>query len=213
MAHTIDPQLTAMKSDTDTPYLLREAVALFKDEKSLEEAILGLQEQGVDRARISVLGHLPTSADAGQTRNWTHHLVDLDSAPRAAPFERVSMAEAETAVIAVPGYGGAMAGLIAVMASGGTLALAIASAIVVGAAGGAGGHVISRIIDKAHREQIITQLEAGGLILWVTLRNDDEIVLALLQNLGGRNAHVSEHEAHWGAADVPLAAVQPDPLL
>lgn len=212
----VDPQLAAMERDTDTPYTLREAVALFPDEDALERAILALQESGIDRARISVLGRLPDAGAAQGARNWMHHLVDLDEAPRGSPGEDEVRPEARSAIIAVPAYGGALAGLIAVMASGGTLAFALASAVLVGAVGTSGGYWINRILDQTHRDQIASQLEAGGLVLWVTLGTDaggDADILTQLGELGGSNAHVTEHQAHWSAANVPLATMQPDPLL
>ncbi|WP_144098589.1 hypothetical protein [Croceicoccus sediminis] len=208
-----DPQLRDMDADTDVQYPIREAVALFPTEKSLEEAIVRLQEQGVDRSRISVLGHLPSAADADGARNWMHHLTNLDAAPRGNPGEDEVMPEAKAAVIGLPGYGGAMAGLVAVMASGGTLGIAIASAILVGAVGGGGGYIVSRMIERSHHDQIATQLEAGGLVVWVKLQDDDRQVLDMLEQLGGKNAHVSEHDGHWGSADIPLAKAQPDALL
>lgn len=211
-----DPQLAALAQDTDKAYTMREAVALFPSEDALERAIIALQENGVDRARISVLGRLPSVAEAGESRNWMHHLVDLDEAPRGNPGEDEVLPEAKTAIIAVPGYGGAMAGLIAVMASGGALGIALASAIVVGAVGSGGGYLISRVLDQTHRDQIASQMEAGGLVLWVTLHSDpsdDAGVIRQLRDLGGNNVHVTQHEGHWGAADIPLAAAQPDPFL
>lgn len=211
-----DPQLANLVQDTDEPYAMREAVALLPSEEALERAIIALQENGVDRARISVLGRLPSVAEAGQARNWMHHLADLDEAPRGNPGEDEVLPEAKTAIIAVPGYGGAMAGLIAVMASGGTLGFAIASAIVVGAVGSGGGYLISRVLDHTHRDQIASQMEAGGLVLWVTLhsdQSDDAEVVQQLRDLGGNNVHITQRERHWSAADIPLATMQPDPFL
>tara|TARA_A100001391_G_scaffold119169_4_gene81027 strand:- start:26377 stop:27036 length:660 start_codon:yes stop_codon:yes gene_type:complete len=213
---SIDPQRETIEEATDRSFAISEAVALFPSEESLEQAIIGLQESGVDRSRISVLGRLPATAAAGEVRNWVHHLVDLDEAPRGNPGEDEVLPEAKSAIISLPGYGGAMAGLIAVMASGGTLGIALASAIVVGAVGSGGGYLISRILDQTHRDQIASQMEAGGLVLWVTLTGDqdgNDAVVGQLRDLGGSNVHVTHRKGHWGAADIPLAEAQPDPLL
>ena len=194
-------------------YHVREAVALFPSEDQLETAILALEESGIDRARISVLGYLPSKDDAGTARNWMRHLVDVDAAPRGAPKGRSAMAEAETAVVALPGFGGAMFGLIAVMASGGALGLAVASAILAGAVGSGAGYLLARSISEHHTEEVVTQLEAGGLVLWIALHDDDEKILNLLKKAGGQKAHVTERDAHWGPADIPFSKGQPDPFL
>jgi len=204
-----DPSL----AEKHAHYTVREAAALFPSEDKLEDAILALQESGIDRSRISVLGHLPSRSEAGHTRNWIRHLVDIDDAPRGAPKQRSTLAQAETAVVALPGYGGAMLGLIAVMATGGALGLAVASAIVAGAVGSGAGYLVARSIGHHHDERVMSQIEAGGLVLWVTLHDDDDAILEMLDAAGGDSIHVTEREGHWGTADFPFSTAQPDPLL
>jgi len=207
---------TSGRSDEPAPetsYLVREAVALFADEDMLESALLGLQEHGVDRSRLSVLGQLPARDKAGRSRNWIRHLVDLEHAPHGAPVDRGEVAEAKTAVIAIPGFGGVMSGLIAVMAGGGALGAAIGVAVLLGALGSGMGFVLSRTMDHRHKENVASQIEAGGLVLWVKLAADDEAVLKQLEEAGGKSVHVSERRYNWGALDVPFHDTQPDPFL
>ena len=201
------------EDDDEVHFFVREAIAYFADEGALESAILALQEAGIDRSRISVLGRLPPQGKAGSARNWMRHLVDIEDAPRGAPTDRATLAEAETAVVALPGYGGAMLGLIAVMASGGALGLAVATAILTGAMGSGAGYLLARSIGEHHGDEVASQLEAGGLVLWVALKGDDETVAGILRDANGAKVHVNEHEGHWGADDVPLSTVQPDPFL
>ena len=214
-ANSADPLNSAQRieNDLETRYSVSEAVGLFASEDELERVILALQEHGVDRSRISVLGHLPTKKKAGQIRSWMRHLVDLEDAPHGTPSDRATLAEAETAVVALPGYGGAMVGLIAVMASGGALGLAVASAIFAGAVGSGAGYLLARSIDRQHGEEVRGQLDAGGLVLWVTLEDDDEAILGMLRQSGGTNVHVAKREGRWGPEDIPLSTGQPDPFL
>lgn len=196
----------------DRQYRLREAVALFDTEDALESAILALQENGVDRARISVLGGMADSD--GKSPRWLRHLMETGEAPHAAPVNRGDLHGAEAAVIALPGFGGVMTGLIAVMATGGALGLAVVAAILAGAAGSGAGYLVARSIGRHHVEDVQRQLAAGGLVLWVGLaEGEDEALSALLEKSGGERVHVTDHTAHWGSADVPFAQAQPDPLL
>lgn len=208
-----DPSYAALREEGENTYTVREVVALFESEKALHEAILSLEENGVDRARISVLG-ASKSGDAHANRpDWVRKLADSDDAPHAAPVEEGEMAEAKAAVIAVPGYIGAAAGLIAVMASGGALAPAIGLAIAGGALGGGAGFAASRLIGKHHREHVTKQLQAGGLVLWVMVDDDEDKLSQLLESSGGTSVHVTEHEMKWGVEEMPLALTQVDPFL
>ena len=214
MADTVqNPQYSALEAEGEKTYTVREAVALFDSEKALHEAILSLEENGIDRTRISVLG-ASKSGDAHTNRpDWVKTLADSDNAPHTAPVEEGELAEAKAAVIAVPGYIGATAGLIAVMASGGTLAPAIGLAIAGGALGSGAGFAVSRLIGQHHREHVATQLQAGGLLLWVMADDDEEKLLQLLEQNGGASVHVTEHSMEWGVDEMPLALKQVDPLL
>lgn len=199
--------------ELETTYVIREAIALFADEDALEAAILDLQENGVDRSRISVLGSLSRPGKAGGSPNWMHHLVDPEEAPRGAPNDRATRAEGKSAMIAVPGYAGATLGLSLVLASGGALGFAIVAAILTGALGGGAGALLDHSIGKHHREEVETQLEAGGLIVWVKLGDDEEAVTRLLADAGGKNVHAETHGTRWGTNDIPFATTQPDPFL
>jgi hypothetical protein len=55
----------------------------------------------------------------------------------------------------------------------------------------------------------------GGLVLWVSLRDDDaeRRALHILTNAGGRDVHVHEFEREWTLKDRPLSDVQFDPFL
>jgi outer membrane lipoprotein SlyB len=213
MEQTATVKAVADAEEFETAYVVREAIALFANEDAFETAILGLQENGVDRSRISVLGNLPQDKETSESSNWMHHLVDAGQAPRGAPVDHASLAEAKSAMIAVPGYAGAALGLSMVLASGGALGFAIAAAILTGALGGGAGALLDRSIGKRHRDEVETQLEAGGLIVWVKLADDDETVSRLLEETGGKHIHVETHEASWGSKDIPLSTTQPDPFL
>jgi hypothetical protein len=195
---------------------VREVVAVFSDARSLEDAIEGLQSAGTHRAAINVM----SSKDAVDQK-LGHHFRPVPGSPEpqavgdGVAVTRYEMAEGMGALISIPIYIGATAGLIAIFATGGGLLAAAAVGLVGGTVGGGFGALAARALGQQHAEHLETQLENGGLLLWVHVTDDaDEAAkIALLRSLGGQHVQGHTYEKEWGVDEVPLHDVQPDPFL
>ena len=202
--------------DGDVPYAAREAVGVFDNADVLEAAVDRLETEGFDRADVSVLASDKTVRDRlGRLYGSVAEIVDDPRAPLTAFVSKSSRAEGQAMAVGLPLYVGGIAGGLAVVASGGTMALAFVAAIGLGAVGAGLGGVIAGVIAHRHIDSVWEQLGQGGLVLWVNVRDDAKAASALqiLIEAGARDAHLHEIERKWTLKDRPFAVGQPDPLL
>ena len=165
---------------------IQEAVAVFDDEKSLEDAVYDLERRGFDRAAFSLLG-----TEESVTRKLGHgyqnirEIEDEAHLPRETFFSRISRLEAE--YLPAP-----------IFASIGGLALAgVGAPLVVLAAAGTGallGAALGAVLHEHSTTRIRQQVERGGLLLWVNVRNSEEekIALEVLRSRSAHDVHVHE---------------------
>lgn len=197
-------------------YAVREAVAVFSSEDALTNAIDQLESSGIDRAEISVLAADEKSLQKLRERFGSSiELAEDNTLERAAPADRDSLTEIEAAAVGLPAYAGGIGGMFAIAAVGGGLALALPLVVAGGLAGGGLGAVAAYAIAKKHREAIGTQMEKGGLLLWVRTATPEreQKVLDILRQAGGDNVHIHDIDLKWGIEEVPMAHAQPDPFL
>jgi hypothetical protein len=195
---------------------VREAVGVFGNPDALEAAVDRLEISGFSRADISVLASDTTVRERrGRLYRSVDEIVDDPRAPLATFVSKDSRVEGEAAVVSVPLYIGGIAGGLAVIASGGAMALAFAAAVGLGAVGAGVGGLLARVISHHHIDHVWEQLSQGGLVLWVSVRDDDDAARALeiLTAAGASNAHLHELEREWSVKDRPVALAQPDPFL
>lgn len=181
-------------SETDSESV-REAVAVFHDETSLQAAIYDLETHGFDRAEISLLA--PVSAvDEKLGRNFVSaaSLEDDPKVPTIAFTSPESLAEAEGALAGGLLYVGALAGIIPIAASGGTLAAGLIAGAIGGGVGASIGAVLASLLGKHHAEYVEEQLKRGGLLLWVRTWNkgDEARAVEILSSHSGDDVHVHE---------------------
>jgi hypothetical protein len=64
-------------------------------------------------------------------------------------------------------------------------------------------------------DHVLEQLSRGGMVLWVSVRDDTEErrALQVLKDAGARDVHVHEVQREWTLKDRPLSDIQPDPFL
>lgn len=202
-------------ADTQT-YRTREAVAVFADPVALEAAVDALQSAGFDRAQLSVLGHERTARQpVSRHYESVAEIEDDGAAPRAGFVPDGSRAVGEATAVGIPFYVGGLAGIVAVAASGGTLAAAIGATILGGAVGAGLGVLLARAVGRHHARRIEEQLAQGGFVLWVGVLDAarEQRALEVLKQHGGRDVHTHEITRAWDAADRPLATTNVDPLL
>lgn len=171
----------------------REAVGVFHDATSLRSAVDELLSAGFDRAELSLLaGEQAIREKLGRSYRAVGDLEDEAAVPRVAYLATEDIGDAQGAVAAVLLYVGATAAAGAVVASGGTLAAALAALAMGAGAGGTVGAVLARFIGDAYGHYLGSQLDHGGLLLWVCLRDPahESRALKILARNGADDLHV-----------------------
>lgn len=197
-------------------YVAKEAVAIFDTAQALEAAIDELQIHGFDRSDFSLLaGDGTVARKLGHRYRQVEELEDDAKVPQAAFIEHDSVVIGEALSVGVLSYIGVVAGSLAVVASGGALGAALIAAAAGGVAGGGVGGLLARFISQRYAHYVEEQIEKGGLLLWVTVRDDahEKHALEILKRSGGRDVHIHDLDRTWSAEDKALYHKQPDPWL
>lgn len=199
----------------DQVYEEREAVAIFPDETSLNNAIDELMQAGLRRDSLSLMADakfVPGGTAKTENVKETENKDFVEHADYVSPDART---EGLAALAGAPVYV-AGAGVAALVATGG-LALVPTIALVAGSglAAGAVGLVLARVFGRHHAERVQAQIAKGGLLLWVHMPDEkrDAEVLKILRRNGADDVHLHVVKRSWGASDIPMHDTQPDPLL
>ncbi len=177
------------------PGHVRETVAAFKDVAELEAAIDELLESGFDRAEISLLAsEKAVEEKLGHYYEKPVEIEDDPDAPRVAYVSKESIGAAEGALIGGPLYVAAVTSAGLAIAAGGPLAVAAAAAVIGGGAGALIGAFLAGYVGKQYARHIEEQLEHGGIVLWVNLRDaaHEERATQILRKYAVADLHVHE---------------------
>ncbi|MGH6899555.1 MAG: hypothetical protein ACREJ5_23885 [Geminicoccaceae bacterium] len=195
---------------------IREAVGVFHDRASFQSAVEDLMSAGFDRAELSLLaGARAIEEKLGHAYQKIQDLADDPTVPRAAYVGNHSLAEGRTGVIGGLAYVGAVVGAGAVVASGGTLAAAIAAAAIAGGGGGLIGGWAAQFLGRDRGKALQHQLEHGGLLLWVHVRDEagEKRAVDILTSNGAEDVHVHDLPGSRDPANNPLTGIELDPFL
>lgn len=195
---------------------IREAVGVFHDRDSFQNAVEDLMSAGFDRAELSLLaGEQAVEGKLGHAYRRVQELEDEPTVARAAYVGNHSLAEGRTGVIGGLAYIGAVVGAGAVVASGGTLAAAVAAAAVAGGGGGLIGGWLAQFLGRDYARSLQKQLDRGGLLLWVHVRDPghEERAIEILERSGAEDVHVHALPGLRDPAENPLTGVELDPFL
>jgi hypothetical protein len=195
---------------------IREAVGVFHDADAFQNAVEDLMSAGFDRAELSLLaGARAIEEKLGHAYQKIHELEDDPSVPRAAYVGNHSLAIGRTGIIGGLAYVGAVVGAGAVVASGGTLAAAIAAAAIAGGGGGLLGGWGARLLGRDRATRLQDQLDHGGLLLWVHVRDQahEQRALDILSKTGAEDVHVHDLPGSRDPAANPLTGIKLDPFL
>jgi hypothetical protein len=176
----------------ETPQI-REAVGLFHDEKTLQDAADELLINGFNHADLSLLaGHRAVEAQLGGMFERVADLEDKSGVAFQAFIDSDSRAEGKGALVGGLFYVGAMAAAGMVVASGGAMAALILGVAAGGGAGGLIGALLGRFLDKHHAHALQEHLDKGGLLLWVHTPDEahERKALEILRRAGAEDAHV-----------------------
>ena len=195
---------------------ISEAVGVLHDRRSLQAAVDDLLSSGFDRSELSPLaGEQAVEAKLGHAYRKVAELEDDPAVPRIAYVGNHSLAEARTGIIGGLAYIGAMAAVGAVVASGGTFAAAVAAAALAGGSGGLLGTLVTRILGRERAAAMQQQLDRGGLLLWVRVRDEahQQRAIEILERHGAKDVHLHQIAASEEPADNPLSGLELDPFL
>lgn len=170
----------------------REAVGLFHDEKTLQEAADELLINGFNHADLSLLaGHQAVEARLGGMFERVADLEDKPDVAFQAFVDSDSRTEGKGVLVGGLFYIGAVAAAGMVVASGGTLAVLILGVAAGGGAGGLIGVMLARFLEKHHAHALQQHLDRGGLLLWVHTPDEahEGKALEILRRCGAEDAH------------------------
>jgi hypothetical protein len=208
---------TTSPSTENYGYIVREAVGVFSVPEALERAVDELEVSGFDRAALSILASDETIKDrVGRLYRNIAEIADNRRVPQRAFVETDSRIEGAAAAIGIPCYIGGVAGAgVTAVGFGAATAATVAGGVVGGVVGAGLGALLAGGMIRRHVRKVSEQLAEGGLVLWVSLRDDDaeRRALHILAASGGRDVHVHEFEREWTLKDRPLSDVQFDPFL
>jgi hypothetical protein len=191
-----------MAERVDQPQTIREAVAAFADAQAMQAALSDLQSHGFDRADISFIardsylkGHLAQDYDD------VRQAEDDPKARRATPVEETDIRQRRTLEVSTGATIAAFAAVGLTVATGG--ATALAAGIGAAAAGGVGGlgALVGRLYGQGQQKFMQEQIDRGGVLLWVRLRDADaeQRALDILRRHGARDVHMHDIPASASA--------------
>ena len=178
---------------------VREAVAVFHDQKSLEAAIEDLEEHGFDRAEISLMAsEEAVKKKLGDRYVRLEDAADDPATPRQAVVFPEDVGAGEGALIGGLAYVGAIAAVGTVVASGGALMAIAAAAVAAGTGGGVLGGILAHRLGAHRANEIQDHLTHGGLLVWVRTRDaeHEERALSILGSHTSDPARIHEIPLH-----------------
>ena len=177
----------------EKPEILREAVGVFTNADDLQAAIDELLSSGFHRAELSLLaGEDALNEKLGSNYANAGAVADDPDTVRATYVSPEAIGDAQGGMVGVLVYAGATIAAGAVVISGGTIVAAIVAATLAGGAGGIVGSVLAKWLGDHHANHLQTQIDHGGLLLWVRTRDAEAEVRAvdILTKHSSRDVHV-----------------------
>ncbi|MGM0585876.1 MAG: hypothetical protein ACQEUZ_14625 [Pseudomonadota bacterium] len=172
-----------------------EAVAVFDDAQNLQDAIYDLNIAGFNRHDISLLAREEVlEKKLGRTYWKARELEDNPDAPRASFVSEEWIGELEGYVGGGFFFIGSYIALAAIASPVAALGASIAAVALGGGAAGALGTLLARRIGKHHRDYYQNQVDHGGILLWVRVRDDERRRIAeeILKGHGAKDVHVHD---------------------
>ena len=175
-----------------------EAVGVFDDVESLQQAIYDLWIAGFSRFDTSLLAGDDAVKEKLGSRFWrASELEDDPKAPRTNFVSEEAIGELEGSIFGGFMFVGSVIAMTALLTPASTLAGSIAAAVIGGAPGGAIGGFLARRVGKQHSEYYENQLKHDGLLLWVRTSTPEKEALAIkiMQGASGRDVHIHQWSA------------------
>ncbi len=180
---------------TPAPFegVVREAVGVFTDTQSLQDAIRDLEGTAFPRQDISVMGGREELEKVfGASSVNPAYAMDNSDTPRQAPARPEEATIGTAAMIGGGAYIGAMT--LALTAGAVAFPAIVAAAVIGGVGGGSIGAVMTALIGNRHNKHLEEQIEKGGLLLWVRTPDAERESIAqqIMRNNGAYDVHVHD---------------------
>ena len=175
------------------PEAIREAVGVFAGESDLQAAIDELLSSGFHRAELSLLaGESAVNEKLGSGFASARVAEGNPAVPRTAYVSPEAIGDAQGGIVSGLVYAGATAAAGTVLISGGTIVVAVIAAALVGGTGGIVGVLLAKWLGDNHAQYLRTQVDHGGLLLWVRARDAKAEYRAsdILKRHSSRDVHV-----------------------
>jgi hypothetical protein len=199
--------LTKELAMDEKPDTIREAVGVFGSANELQAVIDELLSSGFHRADLSLLAsEEAVNEKLGGNFANVRAVEDSPVAPRTAYVSPEAIGDAQGGIVGGLVYAGATVAAGAVVISGGTIVAAIAAATFVGGAGAIVGALLAKWLGDNHAQYLQTQVDHGGLLLWVRTRDAkaEDRAVDVLKRHSSRDVHV--HTLPQPAARIQLEA-------
>ena len=180
---------------------VHEMVALFHDRERLETALGELESAGVDRAEISLLAR-SEDAEAPLRPSGTPGAEDDPRAPREAATTDTDVRQGRTLATSLGAVVAAFAASGLAVMTGGAAAAAISAAVLAGGGVAFIGATAGEAAGKRHAAFLQEQLERGGILLWVKVRDaaQEPKIAAILESHGASDVHAHDVSVYPSAS-------------
>jgi hypothetical protein len=187
----------------DQPDTVREAVGVFASENDLQAAIDELLSSGFHRAELSLLASEEAVKERFGSGFASVRVVEDDPVVlRTAYVSPEAIGDAQGGIVSGLVYAGATAAAGTVLISGGAIVAALVAATLAGGAGGVVGALLAKWLGDNHARYLQTQVDHGGLLLWVRTRDTkaEDRAVDVLKRHSSRDVHV--HALPWKAVRI-----------
>jgi hypothetical protein len=155
-----------------------EIVALFRSPEALEAAINDLSSAGWDRSEMSLLAQKSVLAPDPPQEGTMREAAAAPKEGKSAVVSDSDVRQGRTLATSLAGVIAAFAATGATILTGGTALAALVGAAVAGGGAAAAVNALGQWADKSRRDYLQEQIERGGIVLWLTLRDPEQEHLA-----------------------------------
>ena len=172
-----------------------EAVGVFDTFEALQSAFYDLRMVGFSRYDISLLGGEKALKEKLGKAYWrSSELEDNPEAPRAAFVSEEAVGELEGAIAGGFFFLGSYIAMAAMLTPLSTLAVSAAAVAIGGGPAAVVGTLLARRVGKQHKDYYANQIDHGGILLWVRVKDKkaEDLAVGILKGHSGRDVHVHE---------------------
>ncbi|MFK7837455.1 MAG: hypothetical protein AB8B60_14675 [Sulfitobacter sp.] len=185
---THDPNTDAHVTVIDTP----EVVGVFDTHADLQAALYDLRAVGIHHSDISLLADAEVLKEKLGKAYWrAADLEDDPAAPRAHFVSEEAIGELEGAIAGGFFFVGSFIAMTALLTPASTLAASIAAIAIGGSPAAVIGTLLARRVGQHHKDYYAGQIQQGGILLWVRVRNKERehAAIEIMKGHSGRDVH------------------------